>query len=209
MVRHALKRKTTFDQRVLTKSPGEVIFEKGALIQIKRSNLENTFKMDRKLAPRWSIPHRITKRLWNSYELEALDGSPIPNTFPARQLRRFTPIDGTQLDKEQKEFERLLIERNEQDENMNHGEEANKEKKRGADEDEESGSEDKNKEDKDEESGSEDENEEDEDEKGEDKMDDNEMMDVAGTEHEEQEEFEVEEVGDHQMRIVGRSRDAT
>ena len=51
-VAHALRRKSTFDKRVLAKHPGEVTFSKGQLVQIYRSDLDYTFKMERKLLPK-------------------------------------------------------------------------------------------------------------------------------------------------------------
>ena len=101
-VAHALKRKTAFDKKVSSKNPGEVIFSKGQLVQIYRSDLDYTFKTERKLLPKWSTPQRITARHLNSYALETLKGDPIPGTFSARRLRGFTPKEGTQLAEEQK-----------------------------------------------------------------------------------------------------------
>ena len=58
-VTHALKRKNTFDRRVLEQGPGEVIFSKGQLIQIYRSDLDYTYKTERKLLPKWSTPQQF------------------------------------------------------------------------------------------------------------------------------------------------------
>lgn len=85
-VAHALKRKTTYDRRVLAQKPGEVIFSKGQLVQIYRSDLDYTFKTERKLLPKWSTPQRVVKRHLNSYTLETLHGDPIPGFFSARRL---------------------------------------------------------------------------------------------------------------------------
>jgi hypothetical protein len=104
-VAHALKRKAAFDRRVLTQSPGEVIFSKGHLVQIYRSDLDYTFKTERKLLPKWSTPRRVISRQLNSYVLETLNGEPIPGTFSARRLRRFIPRGGTKLADEQKLIE--------------------------------------------------------------------------------------------------------
>jgi transposase InsO family protein len=101
-VTHALRRKTAFDRRVLSKTPGEVVFSKGQLVQIYRSDLDYTFKTERKLLPKWSTPQRITSRHLNSYVLETLKGDPISGTFSARRLRRFLPREGTRLADEQK-----------------------------------------------------------------------------------------------------------
>jgi hypothetical protein len=69
-IAHALKRKMAFDKKVLSKTPGEVIFLKGQLVQIYWSNLDYTFKTKRKLLPKWSTPHRVASRHLNSYVLE-------------------------------------------------------------------------------------------------------------------------------------------
>jgi len=58
-VRHAIKRKAAFDKRVLERTPGEVIFHKGQLVQFYRSNLDYTFEAKRKLLQMVSTPsHR-------------------------------------------------------------------------------------------------------------------------------------------------------
>jgi hypothetical protein len=101
-VSHALKRKNTFDRKVLKQSPGEVVFSKGQLVQIYRSDLDFTFKTERKLLPKWSSPQRIKSRNLNAYTLETLSGDPIQGTFSARRLRRFLPLEGTKLAEEQK-----------------------------------------------------------------------------------------------------------
>ncbi|THU79839.1 hypothetical protein K435DRAFT_605297, partial [Dendrothele bispora CBS 962.96] len=56
IVRHAIKRKKVFDKRVLKHHPGEVTFKKGQLVQIYRSDLDYTFRSERKLIPKWSPP---------------------------------------------------------------------------------------------------------------------------------------------------------
>ena len=104
-VSHALKRKSAFDRRVLEQSPGEVIFSKGQLVQIYRSDLDYTFKTERKLLPKWSGPQRVTSRKLNSYCLETLSGEAIQGTFSARRLRRFVPKEGTRLAEEQEAIE--------------------------------------------------------------------------------------------------------
>ena len=108
IVNHAIKRKAVFDKRVLARKPGEVIFHKGQLIQIYRSDLDYTYKTERKLLPKWSPPQRITERLLNSYTLERLDGSPIAGSFSARRLREFVPKEGSKLAEEQAAVEKRL-----------------------------------------------------------------------------------------------------
>ena len=104
-VAHAAKRKSTFDKKVLARKPGEVTFSKGQLVQIYRSDLDETFKTERKLLPKWSPPHRVVARTLNSYTLETLAGIPIKGHFSARHLRRFWPREGTELARVQKEVE--------------------------------------------------------------------------------------------------------
>ncbi|THU87279.1 hypothetical protein K435DRAFT_621097, partial [Dendrothele bispora CBS 962.96] len=62
LVRHAIKRKTAFDRRVVRETGGEVTFEKGDLVQVLRGDLFNTFKNERKLTPRWSAPRKVVER---------------------------------------------------------------------------------------------------------------------------------------------------
>ena len=104
-VAHAMKRKSMFDKKVLSQKPGEVVFSTGQLVQIYRSDLDYTFKTERKLLPKWSPPQRVVSRLMNSYVLETLQGERLPGTFSARCLRRFTPKEGTKLAEEQKRTE--------------------------------------------------------------------------------------------------------
>jgi hypothetical protein len=104
-VAHALKRKSAFDKRVLAQKPGEVIFTKNQLVQIYRNDLDFTFKTERKLLPKWSMPHRIVSRNLNSYMLKTLHDDELPGSFSARRLRRFIPKEGTKLAEEQRLLE--------------------------------------------------------------------------------------------------------
>jgi hypothetical protein len=99
-----MRRKTIFDRKV-KKHPGEVIFATGQLVQVYRSDLDNTFKAERKLLPKWSQPHRIKLRLRNSYKLETIGGDEIEGEFNARRLRAFIPREGTRLAEEQRAFD--------------------------------------------------------------------------------------------------------
>lgn len=110
MVRHAIKRKTAFDRRVLKRAPGEVIFREGQLVQVYRNDLDYTFKADRKILPKWSVPRRIKSRLQNAYKLETLEGASLQGEYSARRLRAFTPREGTELAMKQKEYERKKAE---------------------------------------------------------------------------------------------------
>ncbi|THU98760.1 hypothetical protein K435DRAFT_621403, partial [Dendrothele bispora CBS 962.96] len=60
IVKHALKRKAAFDRRVMRRFPGEVIFQKGQLVQIKKE--KDGHRAENKLLPRWSVPHRVVER---------------------------------------------------------------------------------------------------------------------------------------------------
>ena len=104
-VRHAMDRKTRFDRRVLDSREGEILLEKGDLVQYYRSDLAKAIGTERKLIPRWSEPHRISEKLLNSYRLETLDGQQLDGEFHARRLRRFVPREGTELAANRKERE--------------------------------------------------------------------------------------------------------
>ncbi|KAG2739924.1 hypothetical protein P692DRAFT_201671650, partial [Suillus brevipes Sb2] len=62
IVKHAIKRKAAFDKRVLARSPREVIFHTGQLVQFYHSSAHNTLEAKRKLLPKWSVPCRIIER---------------------------------------------------------------------------------------------------------------------------------------------------
>ena len=107
-IHHAIRRKATFDKKVLKSKAGVVIFTKGQLVQTYRSDLMNTLSTDRKLQPSWSGPYRIYERLLNSYILEELDGTLKAGEFSARRLRAFIPREGTELAEEQRAIEERL-----------------------------------------------------------------------------------------------------
>ena len=108
MVDHAYRRKKAFDHRVLSKAPKEVIFRAGQLVQVYRSDLDFTFKNERKMEPRWSAPWRVTSRDRNSYKIETLEGLPIGGLFSSRRLRQFIPREGTALEIAQEAIERKI-----------------------------------------------------------------------------------------------------
>lgn len=110
VVAHAIKRKAVFNKRVLAHKPGEVSFSKGQLVQIYQSDLDYTFKTDRKLLPKWSPPQRVVERNLNLYTLERVDRTPIPGNFSARRLRGLMPREGTKLAEEQAEVDRKMAE---------------------------------------------------------------------------------------------------
>ena len=51
-IQHTLSQKAAFNRRVLAKSPGEVVFTRGQLVQVYRSNLNYTFKAEWKMLPK-------------------------------------------------------------------------------------------------------------------------------------------------------------
>ncbi|GAW06777.1 retrotransposon-like family member (retr-1) partial [Lentinula edodes] len=103
-VRHAVKRKRVFDHRVLRKEGKEIVFDKGDLVQVYRSDLDYTFKTIKKIIPKWSRPYRVVERNVNSYTLQTVDGQLIEGKwFAARRLREFKPRMGTKLAQEQLE----------------------------------------------------------------------------------------------------------
>jgi transposase InsO family protein len=104
---HADKRKVAFDRKLLARAPKEVIFKAGQLVQVYRSDLDFTYKTERKMEPKWSAPRRVTSRDRNSYKLETLEGLPIGNRFASRRLRRFIPRSGTALQEAQTVVEEL------------------------------------------------------------------------------------------------------
>jgi hypothetical protein len=107
-VHHAIRRKATFDKKVVSSRAGVVTFKKGQLVQAYRSDLKNTLSTDRKLQPSWSGPYRIHERILNSYKLENLDGTLRPGEYSARRLRTFTPREGTELARVQEELEERI-----------------------------------------------------------------------------------------------------
>jgi transposase InsO family protein len=100
MVQHALQRKAQFDRKVWKSKGGPTVFQKGDIVQIYRSDLDYTFKTEKKLLPKWSRPCRVKERIVNAYRLEDMEGNEIKGMFSTQRLRMFTPREGTQLWKE-------------------------------------------------------------------------------------------------------------
>ena len=48
--------------KVLSKAPREVIFKARELVQVYRSDLDFTFKVEQKMEPKWTAPCQITCR---------------------------------------------------------------------------------------------------------------------------------------------------
>ena len=110
-VRHAIKRKTAFNRHLRRKQQDEVIFTRGQLVQVYRSDLDYTFKTEQKLLPKWSCPHRVVSQLRTSYRLETLQGAALPGEFSSRRLCTFIPREGTKLYHDQQEYMQKLRER--------------------------------------------------------------------------------------------------
>ncbi len=107
---HALKRKETFDRRVL-KSPA-VKFSSTRVSWFRF--IAVTWTTPSRLSGNYSqngpSPRRVTERLHNSYKLETLEGTAITGEFSARRLRAFIPQAGTILEQQQMAFEANLLE---------------------------------------------------------------------------------------------------
>jgi hypothetical protein len=123
IIEHAHRRKAAFDRQVLSHAPREVIFRAGDLVQVYRSDLDFTFKADRKLLPKFSAPRRVITRNQNSYQLETLEGFPIAGRFSSRRLRLFVPRKGTGLDTAQAAIEKEWRDREDREDTVGPGEE--------------------------------------------------------------------------------------
>ena len=103
----------TFNKQVPGRSPREVVFKAGDLVQVYRSDLDYTFKSDRKILPKFSAPRRVVSRNQNSYQLETLEGFPIAGWFSSWRLRLFVPRRGTELEGVQAAIEKEWRDREE------------------------------------------------------------------------------------------------
>jgi hypothetical protein len=104
---HTHKWKLAFDRKLLAQALREVIFKAGQLVQVYRSDLDFTFKAERKMEPKWSALCQVTSRDCNSYKLETLEGLPIGNRFSSWQLQRFIPHNSTALHEVQMAIKKL------------------------------------------------------------------------------------------------------
>jgi hypothetical protein len=123
IVKHAERRKAAFDKQVLRRAPREVVFNAGDLVQVYRSDLDYTFQTERKILPKFSAPRRIVRRTKNSYQIETLEGFPIPGRFSSRRLRLFVPRTGTELERVQAAIEKEWREREEAEDRVEDPEE--------------------------------------------------------------------------------------
>lgn len=98
---HATTRKRHFDKKVKA-----IDFLVGDIVQVYDDRLDKNYKLDNKLAARWSGPMQINTKLLNSYEVNALGYSDGGIYVHGRRMRRWVPNKGTAL--EQLEKERLI-----------------------------------------------------------------------------------------------------
>jgi hypothetical protein len=89
----------------LDSAEGEVIFEKGQLVQVYRSDIAKSIGFKQKLMPMWSEPHIVLEKLLNSYKLEALEGQPLEGEFHSQRLPAFKPRKGMELALQQNNLE--------------------------------------------------------------------------------------------------------
>ena len=115
--------KARFDRQVLNSTEGEVIFEKGHLIQVHHNDLAKSISSEHKLTPMWSEPHRVLERMLNSYKLETLGGQVLDREYHARRIWRFIPREGTELTAQQREVEEGRTEENGRQKEENQAEE--------------------------------------------------------------------------------------
>ena len=71
---------------MLDSKEGEVVFEKGNLVQVYQNDLAKSIGSEHKLTPMWSEPHRVVEQILNSYTLESLDGQLLEGEYHARRL---------------------------------------------------------------------------------------------------------------------------
>ncbi|CAK5277778.1 unnamed protein product, partial [Mycena citricolor] len=84
--KYALGRKAAFVRKVLKSRAGEVVFDKGDLVQVFRNNLADTVSNKRKLTSWWSELHRVEERILNFYQLKTIEGVQIEGRYNARRL---------------------------------------------------------------------------------------------------------------------------
>ncbi|KAF7330052.1 Retrotransposon-like family member [Mycena kentingensis (nom. inval.)] len=107
---YSAARKAVFDRKVAASRQGEVVFTKGELVQVFDTARMKTLSTNKKIEGPWGDPHRVRRRLLNSYELETLDGVALTGLYNARRLRRFEARKGTRLEDEQNEVTKRIRE---------------------------------------------------------------------------------------------------
>lgn len=106
VVEHANEREAIFNRNIDKSSVKKLVtFHTNDLVQIYRSDLDYTFRTNRKLLPKWGQVRRVVSRDVNSYKLASLEGLLLKGRFSARRLRRFETRPGTTLDDQQKALE--------------------------------------------------------------------------------------------------------
>jgi len=90
--------KAAFDNRVANSSAGEVVFERGDLVQVLDPKYKKTFLSTKKILPEWSGAFRVKERALNSYVIETIYGQELEGRYSARRLRPLTPPKGSSLE---------------------------------------------------------------------------------------------------------------
>lgn len=110
IVEHANEREAVFNKKIDESRVKKLItFKINDLVQVYMSDLDYTFKTERKLLPKWGQVRRVISRDVNAYELASLEGLVLKGRFSARRLRRFEARPGTSLDDQQKALEAAMI----------------------------------------------------------------------------------------------------
>lgn len=103
IVEKANERETSFNEGLdNSRRKKAVEFTVGVLVQVYRSDLDYTFKTERKLLPKWGPVRRIVGRNRNSYKIATLEGLTLKGWFSARRLREFVAWPGTELEADQR-----------------------------------------------------------------------------------------------------------
>ncbi|KZP30609.1 hypothetical protein FIBSPDRAFT_884141 [Athelia psychrophila] len=87
-------------KRLYVQQPGPlqaVEFTVNTLVQVYHSDLNYTFRTERKLLPKWGPVRRIVGRNRNSYKVATLEGLTLKGWFSARRLHEFAARPGMEL----------------------------------------------------------------------------------------------------------------
>lgn len=105
ITKNAQAREHAFNNRIEESHRKQIVqFRVNDLVQVYRSDLDYTFRTERKMLAKWGPVRRVVARNRNAYKIATLEGLVLKGWFSARRLREFTPRDGTMLAEEQKEL---------------------------------------------------------------------------------------------------------
>lgn len=103
MVEKSNDREASFNEALDNSRRKQAVkFTVNTLVQVYLSDLDYTFKTERKLLPKWGPVRRVMGRNRNSYKIATLEGLTLKGWFSARRLRSFTARPGTELDTDHK-----------------------------------------------------------------------------------------------------------